>query len=139
MSIVQLRAGLLPTTVNTGGGAADFARARVIDEFIQLRGDFVRFSLISFVVPFRRRQFRNHLGQAADDVERIAGFMGQAGRPGSSPRCEFISLARTKRICNSEVAARICHVAARTESIAKNAITNGVHKDRARPLLEGHP
>jgi hypothetical protein len=63
--------------------AADFARARVVDEFVQLRGDLVGFvhDGADFFPDFRRGfgLFGNHLGHAADDVERVAGFMRQAG------------------------------------------------------------
>ena len=64
--------------------AADFARTRVIDEFIQLGGDLVGFvhdGARFFADVLRRRAglFGKHLRHAADDVERIAGFVREAG------------------------------------------------------------
>ena len=66
-----------------GGGAADFARAGVIDEFVQLGGDAVGFidDLAGLGGDFGRGAllFGDDLGQAANDVEGIASFVGQAG------------------------------------------------------------
>ena len=63
--------------------AADFARTRVVDELVQLRGDLVGFvhDGARFFADFRRGVglLGNHLGHAADDVERIAGFVREAG------------------------------------------------------------
>ena len=63
--------------------AADLAGARVIDEFVQLRGDLVGFvhDGARFFADFRRCAglFGNHLGHAADDVERIAGLVREPG------------------------------------------------------------
>src|ERR1019366_981244 len=60
-------------------GAADFARAGVIDELIQLRGHLVGFINDIARLPLNLRRciglFGDHLGQAADDVERIPGFV----------------------------------------------------------------
>src|ERR1035437_8980688 len=71
-----------------GGGerdfrAADFARARVVDELGELRGDFVGLVHDGFGLgaDFGRGvgQARNHLGHAANEVERIARLVREAG------------------------------------------------------------
>ena len=69
--------------VEARGGAADFARTGVIDELVQLRGDAV--GLVNDVAGpgahLRRGVLAagNHLGHAADDVQRVARFVGEAG------------------------------------------------------------
>ena len=64
-------------------GAADFARAGVVDELVQLRGHLVGLVNDLARLPLNLRRgaglLGDHLGQAADDVERVAGFVGQAG------------------------------------------------------------
>ncbi len=64
-------------------GPADFARARVVDEFVQLHRDLVGFihDGAGLLANFRRRLglLGKHLRHAADDVERIARLVREAG------------------------------------------------------------
>ena len=64
-------------------GATDFARAGIIDEFRELVGDFVGFIHDDFGLHANLgsgvRKARNQLGLPADEIQRIAGFMGEAG------------------------------------------------------------
>src|SRR5205085_77263 len=61
----------------------NLAWARVVDEFIQLRGHFVGFmdDVAGFFADLRLGlgPFGNHLRQTTDDVERVAGFVSETG------------------------------------------------------------
>ena len=64
-------------------GAANFARAGIIDELVELGGDFVGL-LDDFFgaladIGSGPGLFGNDLSATADDVEGVAGFVGEAG------------------------------------------------------------